>query len=396
MSMDAHIMSGVPADNQQEISALTLRSAVRAATVGRAVALAALPFLAWTTFWPPDGVSAAALTAAGSAALFVGVVLAVWVDHAEILFDSPRFVRRFGPGPLARRKEIDLRDASAVVVMWRERTDLSGQPDVTATLGVRLHGEILPLLRGFRDERVEQMGAAIADGLHKPLQIETVPAAVAATGRFASRFVALLLWGGLLVVSGIMLKPLFSAKPPTGLLLAQPRSALFAPSFSQGQMLFRDGRFAEAEAMFGQATRESPRDSESLNMLAYAQAEQNKLDQALNTAHEALKAAPGSANIIDTVGEMHERRREYKQAENYYLEALKGLRVWESCETHTKLARTLIALHRPSESIPHLQAALHYPRQPWSDLAARLLHRVAPGQRIPLPAAPFIRGFRRP
>jgi tetratricopeptide (TPR) repeat protein len=145
--------------------------------------------------------------------------------------------------------------------------------------------------------------------------------------------------------------------------------------------------------MLAQATRESSHDPEALNLLAYAQAEQNKLDQALATAEAALKAARGSANIIDTVGEMHERRREFTKAESYYADALSRMSPFESCETHTKLARTLIALHRPAAAIPHLNMALRYPQQPWADLAAHLLRSIAPGREVPAPVAPFSRGI---
>jgi hypothetical protein len=372
---------------------VTLRSAERVAAAGRVLALAALAFLAWTTFLAPDGLKPSVVIAVSAAALLAGGLLALWVDRAEIRFDTQRFVRLVGVGPFARRREQDLREASAVVVTWREWTDWSGQTEPVASLGLRLDGGSATLLARCREERIEETAAAIADRLGKPLQIETVPPELAKPGRLAARLVTALLWGGMLAVSGIMLKPNFSVQTGSTRAFTQPRFPPGAASFQSGLNLFWAGRFAASEAMFTQAAREAPNDPDILNMLAYAQAEQNKLDRALGTAHEALKAAPGSANIIDTVGEMHERRREFKQAESYYRDALSRMSPFESCETHTKLGRTLVALRRPAEAIPHLEEALRYPRQPWAETAARLLRRIAPGRRTSRPAAPFIGGL---
>jgi len=123
-------------------------------------------------------------------------------------------------------------------------------------------------------------------------------------------------------------------------------------------------------------------------MLAYAQAEQHKMDDALKTAKQALALAPESGNILDTVGEMHERRGEYAQAAKYYREALKRLSAGapgDSSETHTKLARTLVALHRPAEAIPHLDAALRYPNPQWVRAGQALLRQIAPNHPLPTP-----------
>lgn len=393
MWTDARIPPDVMAGDLRDSTAFTLRSAESVAVAGRILLLASLAFLAGASLWTPDGINPAVVTSVSIATTIVGGLLALWVDRSEIRFDTQRFVRVVGVGPLVRRSERDIGEAKAVVLTWRERLDWSGQPDPIATLAVRLSKGMLDLLNGCRDERIEETAAAISDRLGKPLQVETVPQAPANQRRFTSGLVAVILWGGMLTVSGIVLKPLFSAKPGMPSVLAQPRTANNSPSYNEGVNLFWGGKFAAAEQMFTQATREAPGDPEIMNMLAYAQAEQRKLDQALGTAQEALKAAPGSANIIDTVGEMHERRREYRQAESYYREALKGLNAFESCETHTKLARTLVALHRPSDAIAHLQMALHYPRQPWAETAARLYRSIAPGNPAPRPNGAYMGRF---
>jgi tetratricopeptide (TPR) repeat protein len=143
----------------------------------------------------------------------------------------------------------------------------------------------------------------------------------------------------------------------------EPRNEAFG-RYEQGNRYFRQGKYGESEREYRFALKISPGQPDFLNMLAYAVAEQGRLDDALETAKAALKAAPDNWMIIDTVAEMYQRREQYATAAAYYEQALQGPRNPEKAETHCKYGETLIGLGRREEAVFHLQqgAAAYDPR----------------------------------
>jgi tetratricopeptide (TPR) repeat protein len=94
-----------------------------------------------------------------------------------------------------------------------------------------------------------------------------------------------------------------------------------------------------------------------LNNQAYTYANAGQLDQALAAAKAASALTPQDGNIVDTVAEMHQRRKEYKEAEALYVKALVLQSGGGSSETHFKFGQTLAALSKKTDAISHLQTA---------------------------------------
>jgi hypothetical protein len=139
---------------------------------------------------------------------------------------------------------------------------------------------------------------------------------------------------------------------PEGVGLSMPRVTMPPPNFRNNPFA---GALPGGGPTFPGPVR-TPAAAYRLNSDAYGYANNGRLDLALKAAQDALKLAPQNGSILDTVGEMHQRRKEYKQAAVYYAQALRRMPSY-SPETHEKYGETLLALGRRQEAITQLQAA---------------------------------------
>lgn len=156
-----------------------------------------------------------------------------------------------------------------------------------------------------------------------------------------------------------------------------PIEAAYHLDYQRALVAFEMRNYEVAERLLRRSLRANPPPPNARNLLAYALAEQGRLDEALVEAYGALRAAPDASFILDTVAEMHERRRELQAAARYYEMALKGDRTPELVETHAKYGRTLLAMGKRREAELHLRLAARYPSSRWGSLAARLLRGEA-------------------
>ena len=146
-------------------------------------------------------------------------------------------------------------------------------------------------------------------------------------------------------------------------------------NYNTAVQLYSGKQFAAAERSFRAAIKQNSKDAQSLNMLAYALVEQKKLYEALKTAKLALKYAPGEANIMDTVGDMHQRRKEWKPAAEFYEKALERMPYASAGQTHEKYAETLLQLGKKDEAITHFRQALRDTRE-WGRKARAKLNAM--------------------
>lgn len=316
--------------------------------------------------------------AVSSLCLFLGVLLALWRERVELRFEDDEYIHTRGIWQVARVQCGRLSEVVAVRAEVVEQTDSVGDTDVRCTVSIERLDQSIKLLVRCDDERAIDLANAISDRIGRPLQSDRLCLRRKPRGMLAARVMSAVMWIGMLAVAGIMLRPaLTGARSPGRRGDARPVVTVF----DTGLNLYRAGNYRESESAFVQAAKQFPNDAEIPNMLTYAMAEQGKLDDALRTALKALTMAPASGEIIDTVAEMHERRGEFTVAAETYRDALAHLNPYDSCETHTKLGRTLVALGRKAEAVKQLEEALRYPTPPWSRMAQTILARIQSDQR---------------
>jgi hypothetical protein len=129
-------------------------------------------------------------------------------------------------------------------------------------------------------------------------------------------------------------------------------------------------------------------DSRAYNQLAYSQAARGDLKSAMDCANRALRAAPNDGGILDTVGEMHQRRKEYPAAIRFYTRALAHQSGGGLTETHAKLGETLVVVGRKAEGIPHLRRAARDMSSPWGERARNKLKQIGAMPQGPLGTRP--------
>jgi hypothetical protein len=112
------------------------------------------------------------------------------------------------------------------------------------------------------------------------------------------------------------------------------------------------------------------------NQRAYDFANSGNLDKALAEAQAALKAAPDNGMVLDTVGEMHQRRREFAMAVSHYRQALKRLPPGSRTETEQKYGETLVEMGQKDEGIKHLRIAAADFSSPRGAIARQILVRL--------------------
>ena len=126
-------------------------------------------------------------------------------------------------------------------------------------------------------------------------------------------------------------------------------------------------------------------DANALNNRAYELMNQGRLQDALNTAYQALARAPQDGNILDTVGEMHQRLKQYPQAETYYRRALALQGGAGLPETNVKYGETLLALKRKNEAVACFEQVAARDSGPWGARARSHLTKL--GIRSPTPGS---------
>ncbi len=379
---------------------------VRAA--GRLAVLAALAIAAGLLLWAD---LSAVIVRSGlllCTLLFsVGGLAALWIETLEIAFDKDSFAHTRGLSPHPHHKQGSLALISHVELQKVDRESQDRPDDTRYTLRlVSPDGTLQPFSK-WRDNRAANLAVMIADRLERPIRIEPILIKRKMRRKVPGLASGVML-AGMLAVTCVMLWPVISGSRPLidvgrGMRKGTVGAPGAAASLDPRQALFQDGlgffwagRYVESEERLRYALRESPGNTEALNMLAYALAEQGKMDEALATAQRSLALAPSSGNILDTVAEMHERRREYAEAAKCYREALRYLDIFESGETRTKFGRTLIALKRRDEALVQLTEAIKYPSPQWDELARRLFKEIAPDREPPEHRnSPFANMMRR-
>lgn len=113
------------------------------------------------------------------------------------------------------------------------------------------------------------------------------------------------------------------------------------------------------------------------NQMAYNYANSGQLDLAMNAAKRAYQLAPSDGNILDTLGEMYQRKGDFLQAERYLRLALKHQMGDGLTETHAKYGEVLAELGRKEEAISHLEKAATDTSAPiWAERAQKALAKL--------------------
>jgi hypothetical protein len=356
---------------------------VAAIGVGTVMAISSRFVSAVTTWATP------VLLAIGVAVAVAGLVMALWDSRIDLDLKDGRYQRTEGLPPFRRTVVGSASDFQRLVLVTRQTLDPYGDEGLWHSLTLEGPRGRVTLLYGYTDAAARDIAYRIAARLGQVVEERTLaPNEPDDAGLRTRRVATGAVWTGFAGVVIVMFWPVISGARPLwqrprqrGPSSTQPRSVMPAPigAFSEGWDLYRQGSYQEAEVKFRQAAMARTEDPEPLNMLAYALAEQNKLDEALKTAQEALSLAPDSGNIIDTVAEMYERRGDLKLAATNYERALAFISEGEDTETHCKYARTLIGLGRKAEAKPHLIRAAQTQLHPYGRLAVQLLREHFPG-----------------
>lgn len=316
------------------------------------------------------------------ALLLLASGLLLWKESLEILPQERTYLYERGFWLLRRRRRGGMDDFRRLVLQAAEHTLASGERERTLILRLQtLWGEAI-LWKTEEEEEARDSAVRLAARLHLALQESPVSGSEARRpDRLASQLTAGLVGAGLLCVLLAMTWPVLSGSKRLRL------PSLSVPEFSRGRGsriplynsynagidAYYRGDYAEAAKLFQQASDASPGDPDSQNMLAYALAGQNRMEEALKAAMEAHRRAPRAGYIMDTVGEMYELRREYTEAAKWYRKALDTMSENESQETHAKYGRTLLALGRQKEARTHLEYAARNRRSRWGAMAHDLL-----------------------
>ena len=214
----------------------------------------------------------------------------------------------------------------------------------------------------------------LAEALHMPLE-ERSEVLVLSRTTLKDWNIHALAWLGILGLMTTMFWPILNGSRP----LFRGASATSEDSgvtpFQAATDSYNAGDFAQAEKHFEEAARRHPNEARVFNMLAYARIEQDKKDAALAAAKEAVRLAPMSGYIVDTLAEMHERRGELTDAAREYERALTCMGDEDSSKTIVKYGRTLMKLGRFEEGVGQLTTALRGRNKEWAAAAARILDR---------------------
>ncbi|HSV73581.1 MAG TPA: tetratricopeptide repeat protein [Chthonomonadales bacterium] len=135
--------------------------------------------------------------------------------------------------------------------------------------------------------------------------------------------------------------------------------------------------FRQAERLLRQAVHADPQQSHVRIMLAYALAEQDRLDEALAEVLILVRAAPGAASALSAAADAHVRRGGRPAADYPYEMALRDPDTPKLVETHAKLGVMLLVVGQPHAGSWNLRVAARHPHNRWGAFAAGLLERNA-------------------
>ncbi len=302
-----------------------------------------------------------------------GLLATLWEELFILRLDERSFELRRGCFPIRSTKSGGISEVAQVSLESDRTANLYGEIESSEVLRLALASHRITMTMEWPEVAPEDAALKIADALGQPLVRQARGPHAARTRKWIERGVQSAAWAGTLAVAIVMLIPVMRAgrsfRPMT------PGGSRFGGTgwFSAGIDRYYRGDFAGAEEALRKSIDRRPNDPQVYNMLAYAEAEQNRLQEALKAAEKAVSLAPRDGNIIDTVAEMHQRLGEFELAAGLYEEALAHETPPERPESHFKYARTLLSLHRKREAIKQLQACLGLRYTPWAARARELL-----------------------
>ncbi len=302
--------------------------------------------------------------------LVVSWALAQWQDLLTIEVDSRRLRRQRGLPPFARVRQESLPEHVRLVLRSETRPNLYGDPVDRSTLVLAGAGPPTTLYRNVADPRGREITECLAQRLRLPLE----PAAPPRKRRLIPGWA---LPGLLWCCAAVILVGQFwpSGDRPQAGFAAGPIDPVRA-RFDHAVTLYFNSQFRQAEEELRKVLAQRGDMVEAYNMLAYTLADQQRLDEALAAAEQALRRAQWEPNILDTVAEMHQRRKEWKAAVSYYNRAIAASVPYVDMETRVKYAQCLLALGRRPAAIVQLQQARQHGKRLWANRAAMLLQRI--------------------
>jgi hypothetical protein len=336
-----------------------------------------------------------ALVAGGCAAGLAGGLIAGWMEVLRLDLRGRVFEYRRGIGRYARTVEGPLDWFDRVSLQLTPSTNMYGEEGTS--VAVRLEGTPVSVVVAARlgEEETRALAARIAWAMGKSVEERGADPGRGRMRLVLKRCAAWSVWAGMAAVGAMVVwtgthhKARPFSGPASFNLRANNRQPDFSVAYQNGVTLYARGDFLDAERELRKAVNERPTYADAYNELTYALADQYKLDEALATARKALSLAPNSGDILDTVAEMHQRRKEFKEAADFYEQALKHELTQGACQTHTKYGETLLALGQRKEAEWHWQLAVadtNRMNQQWQMRAAAGLRKVVHGP-IKLPSA---------
>lgn len=313
-----------------------------------------------------------------AAAVFLAAALALAIfllQPVQVVIDDENrtWVQVSRLGLRKRRGSLDAFDH--ILVVLSTRPDWSGEWVSAACLYLAGSGTSLRLLGcGAEQDRMET-AHDLAFRLRLPVHVQDYvrqPRSAA-----FERAMLAVLWAS---VAGAALATLAISlrRPPSPSMepgAARPDMNRYAAAqlMNRARSRYRYGDARGAEHDLREILSRYPSWPDAHNLMAYALADQDRLAEALKEAQMALAMRPSDGNILDTVGEMHERRHEYRQAASYYEMALAAEDPSAALETHYKYGRTLLALGRIEEAREHLVTVAAARDPYWAPAARNLL-----------------------
>lgn len=295
--------------------------------------------------------------------------------HIEIDCSTRRYRAQHGFGPFASHVTGEVSDNSRIVLRTRVSVNFIGDPVRRGACWFE-QGEKRWLLDQGELDRVTSRAHEVAGKLRLPVEnLYGAQTRIRPTTRIVT-------WGTWLAMMSIlitMLWPALSGSRPIRF-IDWNQSWNYNVNQHPAERAFRDGfsayyrgDFQESERLLREAAKDRSQHAEALNMLAYAQVGQGRMDDALSTAKQAFAAAPTNGNIADTVAEMYQRRGDFAKAANWYEQALGMQPPGEVVETQTKYGETLMALGRRDDALKYLSRAMKMGRTQWSVRAKDVL-----------------------
>lgn len=360
---------------------------------GRALALVAAGLLVYGVAFPPEAGWRRELGQFGPAvALVLAAALMLWEERLTIDFTVGKLRYRRGIRPFSRVIVLPLTDVDRITHQFCTFNNLygeAGRHEVSTLYGPGLRCSIVGPWPVQSDDPSE---AVLASRLGKSLERLPPKAGTAARRRFFERGTQYVAWASMAAIAGVMLIPVLTGRRPAR---AQNRFNRFPPlalsqaqgGYQAGVSYYQRGEYKSAEREFEAVLKTVPNNAEAYNMLAYACAEQGKLDDALRWSKQALSLSPRAGHIMDTVAEMYQRKADFRAALSWYQEALRYSESQYSAETNCKFGMTLLELGRRPEAERYLKSAAILPPQRWNRRARQILEDLESGRKPDLSLA---------